>query len=170
MSHYTYEQKNKENFEKNTLSLHKALQEIQRNQKLKVTVAQLSVMTGIHRNTIANRIWPVQELKKIKEKRKIQEKIIHEQEVDNINDSKKRLEEKLIQSQNEIIYWFNEYQDMKHFFQNSSKRFENMKESRNYYKRLYETDRKSLVNAQQEIKKLRELLELKVIISDQFRH
>lgn len=39
-----------------------------------------------------------------------------------------------------------------------------------YYKMLYETTRKSLLDAKQEIERLKELLELQDIRSDQLKH
>ena len=65
-----YDQKNSDDYEANTLSLKKALSDIKGNKTLKATIAQLSEMTGIHRNTISNRVWPVQKLKQIREARK----------------------------------------------------------------------------------------------------
>lgn len=167
MSNQTYDQKNKEDFEVNTITLNNALREIESNKKLKATVSQLSKMTGIHRNTISNRVEPVQKLKLIKEKRIAERKAHEDQNTSNI---KKSVEEKLSQSQSEVIHWFNEYQDMKRFFEHSKKRFEEMRKSRDHYKMLYETERESLCNAEQEIEKLKESLKLESISSEQFRH
>lgn len=167
MSNQTYDQKNKEDFEVNTLTLNKALREIESNKKLKATVAQLSKMTGIHRNTISNRVEPVQKLKLIKEKRIAEAKFYENQDTKSI---KKSIEEKLSQSQNEVIYWFNEYQDMKRFFEHSKNRFDEMRKSRNHYKMLYETERELLCNAEQELEKLKVLLKLESVSSEQFRH
>ncbi len=170
MNDQAYNQKNSEDYEENTLTLNNALLEIEGNKNLKATVAQLSKMTGIHRNTITNRSWPVQKLKQIKEKRKVEEKSREEKANQNTSDPKNALEDKLNQTRNEVIYWFNEYQDMKRFFEHSNTRFEKMRESRDHYKMLYETDRNSLFNAEQEIERLKKLLELRGISSDQLRH
>ncbi len=78
---------------------------------MKATVAQLSEITGIHRNTITNRVWPIQKLKQIKEARKVEEISKKNQELLN----KESMEDKLTRTQNEVVYWFNEYQDMKRF-------------------------------------------------------
>ncbi|WP_420229728.1 hypothetical protein ACOBWA_14150 [Psychrobacter sp. ER1] len=74
-----YDQKNSDDYDANTLLLEKALSDIKGNKRLKATVAQLSEMTGIHRNTISNRVWPVQELKQIRDSRKTEEKSRKEQ-------------------------------------------------------------------------------------------
>ncbi|MCT8088728.1 hypothetical protein H0920_01290 [Acinetobacter sp. C_4_1] len=170
MSNQAYDQKNSEDYEANTLIINNALLAISNNKKLKVTVAQLSKMTGIHRNTISNRVWPAQKLKQIKREREAEAQAHETQTRLKTNDVKDLLDENLNQARNEIIYWFNEYQDMKRFFGHSHKQYEKMRESRDYYKMLYEADRKSLLNAEQEIERLKELLELRGISSEQILH
>lgn len=59
---------------------------------------------------------------------------------------------------------------MKRFFEHFKKRFEEMRKSRDHYKILYETERESLCNVEQEIEKLKESLKLESISSEQFRH
>ena len=98
MNDQAYNQKNSEDYEENTLTLNNALLEIEGNKNLKATVAQLSKMTGIHRNTITNRSWPVQKLKQIKEKRKVEEKSREEKANQNTSDPKNALEDKLNQT------------------------------------------------------------------------
>ena len=66
MSNEAYDQKNNDDYEAITSALNIALIDLQNNKKLKPTIAQLSKMTGIHRNTITNRGWPVQKLNQIK--------------------------------------------------------------------------------------------------------
>lgn len=170
MSDQAFDQKNSEDYDANTLALNSALQEIKRNKKLKATVTQLSEMTGIHRNTITNRVLPIQQLKQIKEERKAEDKSLKEQVSQNTSDIKASSEEKLAQARNEVIHWFNEYQDMNRYFEHSRKRFKDMEKSRNYYKELYETGQKSLLAAEQEIERLKELLEPRCTSSDQLRH
>lgn len=130
--------------------------------KLKATVAQLSEITGIHRNTITNRVWPIQKLKQIKEARKVEEISKKNQELLN----KESMEDKLTRTQNEVVYWFNEYQDMKRFFEHSNNRFQEMRKARDYYKTLYETERKVLFEAEQEIERLK----LKNISSEKLKN
>ena len=166
-----YDQKNHDDYEANTLSLKKALSDIKGNKQLKATIAQLSEMTGIHRNTISNRVWPVQKLKQIRETRKTEEKSHEEQVRLSTTDVRNALEAKLSRAQNETVYWFNEYQDMKRIAQHSDKRLQKMRESRDYYKTLSDTDKRSLSEAELEIKKLRKMLALEDTISKkQFMH
>lgn len=74
MSNEAYDQKNNDDYEAITSALNIALIDLQNNKKLKPTIAQLSKMTGIHRNTITNRGWPVQKLNQLKDIRKAEEK------------------------------------------------------------------------------------------------
>lgn len=170
MINQAYDDRNHEDYEANTSTINNALLEISKNKKLKATVTQLSKMTGIHRNTITNRIWPVQKIKQIKEKRKTEDKLEAEQINQDTSSTQKSSQEILNQTQNEVIYWFNEYQDMKRCFEHSNKRFEKMRESRDYYKNLYEIYHQSLLNAEQKIEKLKETLELKGINLPPIRH
>jgi hypothetical protein len=166
MNNQAYDKKNSEDYKANTLILNKALQEIECNRKLQATVAQLSKMTRIHRNTITNRVWPIQKLKQIKEARKIEDKSNEKQVLLN----KESMEEKLIQAQNEVIYWFNMYQDIKRFYDHSNKQLKDIKVSRDYYIELYKTEHRSLLAAEREIDRLIEFIELKGISSEQLRH
>ena len=53
MSNEAYDQKNNDDYEAITSALNIALIDLQNNKKLKPTIAQLSKMTGIHRNTMS---------------------------------------------------------------------------------------------------------------------
>ena len=165
-----YDQKNSDDYDANTLLLKKALSDIKGNRRLKVTVAQLSEMTGIHRNTISNRVWPVQELKQIKDSRKTEEKSRKEQVRLSTTNVKNALEAKLSRAQSEVIYWFNEYQDTKKVAEHSDKQLQKMRESRNFYKTLSDKDKESLSEARKEIEKLRKMLALEDARSKQLIH
>jgi len=172
MNDQAYDKKNNDDYEANTSLLKKAISDIESNKKLKATIAQLSEMCGVHRNTISNRVWPVQELARIKSNRKAREKANKEQVRSNDSDIKKNLEEKLTQARDEIIYWFNEYQDMKRFADHSDKKYQNMRESRDYYKALYETNQKLLLEAELELRILKEKLDLELtqVNANQLKH
>ena len=159
MNNQAYDQKNSENYEMNTLSINKALLEIEQDPKLKATIAQLSKMTGIHRNTITNRDWPIQKLKEIKEKRKLKD----EESKNHMVVNEISLGEKLVLTQNEVIYWFNQYQDIKLSFENTNNQLKKLKESNNYYREMYEKHKKQVVLAELEINRLKELLDTKGI-------
>ncbi|KPY27649.1 hypothetical protein, partial [Pseudomonas syringae] len=67
-----FDQKNKEDFDQYTKLLTRALFDIGANESLKATVAELSRLTGMHRNTIRQRVWPLDRLEIIKENRRIE--------------------------------------------------------------------------------------------------
>lgn len=166
MNNQAYDQKNSENYEMNTLSINKALLEIEQDPKLKATIAQLSKMTGIHRNTITNRDWPIQKLKEIKEKRKLKD----EESKNHMVVNEISLGEKLVLTQNEVIYWFNQYQDIKLSFENTNNQLKKLKESNDYYREMYEKHKKQVVLAELEINRLKELLDTKGINPELLKH
>jgi len=155
MSEYGFEQKNQQDYDENSEVITKALLDIQSDKKIKASIAQLSKMTGIHRNTLANRIWPIQQLKKIKEERKQQAEKEKLQAKKITIDKDKQLE----MVRTEAIYWFNEYQDMKRFFEHSDKRFQNMRDSRDYYKECFESEAKKHLAAKEELERIKILIE-----------
>ncbi|EMR4042379.1 MULTISPECIES: hypothetical protein [Acinetobacter] len=166
MNNQAYDQKNSEDYEMNTLSINKALLEIEQDPKLKATIAQLSKMTGIHRNTITNRDWPIQKLKEIKDKRKLKD----EESKNHMVVNEISLGEKLVLTQNEVIYWFNQYQDIKLSFENTNNQLKKLKESNNYYREMYEKHKKQVVLAELEINRLKELLDTKGINPELLKH
>lgn len=140
MSNNAFERKNNADFEANTLAIEEALQAIEQNKKLKPTISQLAEMTGIHRNTLSNRVIPIQRLKQIKQAREIEKK----SQDNNDNSTKinplKTLEEKVNNLQIEAIYWFNQYQDLKLSHEHMQKQYRQLKESQQYYKNLWESN------------------------------
>lgn len=166
MNNQAYDQKNSEDYETNTLSINKALLEIEQDPKLKATIAQLSKMTGIHRNTITNRDWPIHKLKEIKDKRKLK----NEESKNHMVVNEISLGEKLVLTQNEVIYWFNQYQDIKLSFENTNNQLKKLKESNNYYREMYEKHKKQVVLAELEINRLKELLDTKGINPELLKH
>jgi hypothetical protein len=161
MNRQAYDEKNKGDYEEYSNMLSEALLNIQNNKKLKPTIAQLSKMTGIHRNTIALRIWPSQKLDEIKKTRKIEAKKIEAKSLLSSIDKKALLEGQLDQARKEVVYWFNEFQDMKRFFTHSDQRFNQAREARDYYNELYNIQKKKLLAAEIEIERLRDLLKLR---------
>lgn len=165
-----YDQKNSENYEANTLKIENALLQIERNKKLKTTVAQLSKLTGIHRNTINNRKEPIRRLNAIKEARRTETNQSKEAlNIDNADNSNS-LEQQLTHTRTEVIYWFNQHQDIKRQLDHYMAQYREMKASRDHYKILYQTDHKSLFEAEKEINQLKELLESIHVNTDQLRH
>ncbi|CDG76835.1 hypothetical protein ANICBIBUN_05220, partial [Acinetobacter nosocomialis 28F] len=123
-------------------------------------------MTGIHRNTITNRDWPIHKLKEIKDKRKLK----NEESKNHMVVNEISLGEKLVLTQNEVIYWFNQYQDIKLSFENTNNQLKKLKESNDYYREMYEKHKKQVVLAELEINRLKELLDTKGINSELLKH
>ena len=80
------------------------------------------------------------------------------------------LGEKLVLTQNEVIYWFNQYQDIKLSFENTNNQLKKLKESNNYYREMYEKHKKQVVLAELEINRLKELLDTKGINPELLKH
>lgn len=80
------------------------------------------------------------------------------------------LGEKLVLTQNEVIYWFNQYQDIKLSFENTNNQLKKLKESNNYYREMYEKHKEQVVLAELEINRLKELLDTKGINPELLKH
>lgn len=165
MINQAYDQKNRIDYDMYTATIKTALNTIKQDKDLKASIAQISKMTGIHRNTISSREWVRNALKKIKEDR-ITEDQLHDKQM---RVRKESLEEKLTHAQNEVIYWFGMYQETKNFFENTNQQLKNIKTSRDYYESLYKTSQKSLLAAEQEIERLKNLLEQRGIHLDHLK-
>ena len=72
MTARTFDVSNKIDFDRNTEALTQGLLRIAADKELKVTVAELSRITGIHRNTIRQRGWPLDRLEAIKDNRRLE--------------------------------------------------------------------------------------------------
>lgn len=104
-----FDKRNLEDFDRNTEVITNGLMAIASNGSIKATAAELSRITGIHRNTLRQRIWPIQRLKAIKENRAI-EAIRRRQTKAKAADPVSILTTKLEASRKEVLYWF----DMHH--------------------------------------------------------
>lgn len=151
MSTQAFTKKNSEDFEANTRVIEKALQEIEQNKKLKPTIAQLAKMTGIHRNTLSNRVSPIQRLKQIKQTREIERKTKENENNSSQINPINLLEEKISNLQIEAIYWFNQYQDLKLSTDNLKKQYKQLKGSQQYYKNLWESKDDTLTAEDKEV-------------------
>lgn len=170
MKNQAYDLKNTDNYEANTLKINQALLQIEQNLKLKATVAQLSKLTGIHRNTIRNRFEPIKKLKEIKEARIEKAKRNKEKLALNNTDNPKSPEQLLKQARTELIYLFNKHEDMRKQCNHLKFQYKETKKSLDHYKKLYETDQKLLLEATKEIKQLKELLKFEGIYISPLKH
>ena len=103
-----FDKKNQEDFDKNTDIISNGLMAIAADTAIKATVAELSRITGIHRNTLRQRLWPVQRLKAIKEDRVVAA-IRQRQTKGKAADPVSVLTAKLEASRLEAIHWFDQY-------------------------------------------------------------
>lgn len=133
-----YDEKNKLDYDNNTHKINEALIQIRNNRELKPTISQLTKLTGIHRNTISNRVEPVQELRKIKQHREEEAQKSKEKRVTK-QDPLSLLEREIKAVRLETIYWFNKFLSMEKDFEQVNKRLNAMRNSRDHYKKLYES-------------------------------
>ncbi|MFZ9596326.1 MAG: hypothetical protein ACO3A2_09640 [Bdellovibrionia bacterium] len=64
-----FDKKNAEDFFKTSKAINEALAAICENRKMEPSQSNLSKLSGVHRNTLRNRRWPLEELTKIKKER-----------------------------------------------------------------------------------------------------
>ncbi|TXI90910.1 MAG: hypothetical protein E6Q36_00555 [Chryseobacterium sp.] len=154
MKQQAFESRNKEDFDQNTEALSKALQVIASDNKLKATISELSRISGIHRNTIRNRRWPSERLEAIKEQRKLEElriKLKKEKRQDPVS----VLAEKLEKSRLEVVYWFNQRNELEETARALEVRLKSMSESRDFYLKQSEAGLLEIKSLKLEIEKLK---------------
>lgn len=112
-----FDKKNAEDFFKVSKAIQDALEIIRQDVALKPSRSVLSKLSGIHRNTLRNRKWPIEELVRIKEDRlkkgtdSGKSKTAHEKKLlqDTVDDLKKRLD----LSREEVSKWFHQAEEYK---------------------------------------------------------
>lgn len=154
-----YDEKNNTDYEHVTELLNEGLNQIINNDKLKVTTKQLSEITGIHRNTISNRIWPAQRLENIRVTRRAKAVKEKEKKSSPPEDPIKVLQGKLDNAKLELIHWFNEFSDMEKSFEQTDKRFRQMRDARDKYRSLYKEERAIRLEAEAERDRYKDLID-----------
>jgi transcription initiation factor TFIID subunit TAF12 len=152
-----FESRNKEDFDQNTEALSKALQAIASDKTLKATISELSRVSGIHRNTIRNRRWPSERLEAIKEHRKLEElriKLKKEKRQDPVS----VLAEKLEKSRLEVVYWFNQRNELEQTARALEVRSGNLEKNRDFYLKQSEAGQLEIKKLKLEIEKLKEVI------------
>jgi transcription initiation factor TFIID subunit TAF12 len=152
-----FESRNKEDFDQNTEALIKALQIIASDKRLKATISELSRVSGIHRNTIRNRRWPSERLEAIKEQRKLEElriKLKKEKRQDPVS----VLAEKLEKSRLEVVYWFNQRNELEQTARALEVRSGNLEKNRDFYLKQSEAGQLEIKKLKLEIEKLKEVI------------
>lgn len=120
---------NQERHDKNTVDIHKALQRIRDDYTLKPTVKVFSDLSGMHRNTLRNRKWPIEELDRIKSDR-------NKNIVSDVTKDKSKvtnLEDILDNAKNELVYWFTVAKDLEKQNAQLVIKLDRMSSSREYY-------------------------------------
>lgn len=159
MTTQAFDSRNKLDFEKNTEQLAQGILQIASDKSLKPTVAELSRITGIHRNTIRQRGWPMDKLEAIKENRLV-EVMVQKVRAEKKQDPKTILTQRLEKSRLEVLYWFNKYQNAESSCATFNKRLDGVLESRAYYVEQ-NAELSAMVKQQEiEIQKLRDALHM----------
>lgn len=156
---HAFDQKNQNDFDHYTELLSRALLDIAGNDALKPTVAELSRLTGMHRNTIRQRIWPLERLDAIKVNRRVEllkKRVSKEKSVDPVT----LLTERLELSRIEVLYWFNKNKDTEESFLILEKKYQLMESARDTYKNLMADANKRLLVSEKEIVRLRDVISI----------
>ena len=137
-----YDEKNQELYDANTDKIHEALDAIRQDKSLKVTKAQVSALTGLHRNTFSGkgaRDWVGIELEIIKKQREYDSKrssITKKKQEDN-------LQSLLDQAKLEILHWFTQYSEYEREIEKLRTRLKRDNDSLEWYKEELKKERKS---------------------------
>ena len=148
--------KNQRTFDENTQKLVAAIDKINNTPSLPATIAELSRLTGLHRNAISNRGWPNQKLKLIKEKRKTQKQAKTKPTIN--KNPIKVLEERLDNAKNELVYWFNRNLDNEKQIKQLEINLERMSLARNDYETMLKQERDKTTELTKQLNIMRDLL------------
>ena len=154
MSDQAYDDKNKEDYDQITLLLNDALNKIASNPKLPATQAQVSELTGIHRNTVRNREFPAKRLADIKKLRKEKAAEKTKLKADKISE----LTETIDQLSAELVYWFTEYKKANRDREDYERQVKISKESATFYKSAYGKEKDKVRDLEAKNELLKELM------------
>lgn len=110
MSSQPFDVRNAADYDRITAALTEALALISRDGSIKATASELSRISGVHRNTIYLRQFPLDKLALIKEQRALKKVALARKKVKR-QDPVSILEDRLEKSRLEVVYWFNMYRD-----------------------------------------------------------
>ncbi|GLH22039.1 hypothetical protein BR1R3_47810 [Pseudomonas atacamensis] len=155
MSSAPYYDKNAELTAAITRQLNDALRRLEKDSALSASASSLAKLSGVHRNTIYNRKWPLEKLNEIKTKR------AQQKEEEACSKRVKRSPEELLElSRLEVIYWFTQLQDARNLVASLTKKARETQSSRDFYMSLA-LERLTKNNEQAaEISKLRDAVDL----------
>ena len=107
MSPQSFEEKNLQDFEDITERLNEALLKMASDPTIKATASKLAELSGVHRNTIRNREWPIERISALKAQRKYEAE--RKESIVQKPSDKEVLTFRLEQSRLEVLHWFNKF-------------------------------------------------------------
>ncbi|HAS6505046.1 MULTISPECIES: hypothetical protein [Vibrio harveyi group] len=151
-----FDDRNLRDFEENTEALVKAIDKIKSSSHLPATIAQLSKLTGMHRNAISKRLWPRVKLKEIKNARAVNNKL--DSVPRKLDDPVKVLEEKLEHAKHELTYWFNKSLDNEKRVKQLEINLQRMSLAREDYEKMLKQERQKTNELTKQLNIMRDLL------------
>jgi len=148
MKKFEYDEKNEKDFEENTTLIMDALEKIRKDKTLKPFVKTICDLTGIHRNTLRNRVWPLQKLEEIKTERNlVKSKVLSK----TFRNSESVLQEKLDNAQKELVYWYTLHKKLNETYKQLYNNYEKMTASRDSYQKDAEKYKKEIDELQKKL-------------------
>lgn len=154
MNDQAYDEKNKEDYDQVTLLLNEALDKIANNPKLPANQAQVSKLTGVHRNTVSNREFPAIRLREIKDERKKKAAAEVKEKADKIS----QLNDRVDKLSAELVYWFTEFRKANRDREDYERQIARTKENADFYKSSYDKEKDKVRDLEAKNNLLKELL------------
>lgn len=154
MSKQAYDEKNKRDYDDITKRLNDALDEISKNIKLPATIIEVGRIAGVSRNTVSNRVFPANRLKKIKAQRKEDE----DKKKKETRSENERLKEERDKIAKEVVYWFSEFVRAKEDKDSFERQLQRSIENADFYKREFNKQKEAIKALEAENEQLKNLL------------
>lgn len=154
MSTQAYDEKNQLDYDENTRKLNNALNEISKNISLKATIQEVSRLSGVSRNTVADRGFPKTRLKEIKEQREkkaLENKVQKQTELETITEERDKIAK-------EVVYWFSEFVKAKDDRDDFERQLQRSIDNASYYKREFDKQKETIKALQAKNEQLQDLL------------
>lgn len=154
MSTQAYDEKNQLDYDENTRKLNNALNEISKNISLKATIQEVSRLSGVSRNTVADRGFPKTRLKEIKEQREkkaLENKVQKQTELETITEERDKIAK-------EVVHWFSEFVKAKDDRDDFERQLQRSIDNASYYKREFDKQKETIKALQAKNEQLQDLL------------
>ncbi|WP_273762131.1 hypothetical protein [Aeromonas hydrophila] len=153
-----YDEKNNTEFNDVTESINEALIKMHNDRSIKCSISSLAKLASVHRNTIRNRVWPLERVAAIKAARKaeLDEKRNNVIEVDPTVELKENIRKCL----KEIQYWHGKSNEFKSLYESMNVQFVNMSKSKKFYMNQVDKLQVELEKANAEISRITDLLNM----------